>query len=274
MTTEKTKGRNETMTTTRRTVLAAGLGAAAASGIASANAQTAPKTFVLVHGAWHGGWCWRRVADVLQRQGHKVFRPTLTGLGERSHLMSRDINLDTHITDVVNVFLWEDLKDAVLVGHSYAGWVISGVAERVLPRIGAIVFVDAFMPDDGARGLDNTPEFSRRGILAAMEKGEASRPAPSAEFFGVNEKDRAWVDSKTTPQPVGVALQPIRLTGARDRVAKKTYVRAAAYPQEMFDKYLGLCGADKSWRTVEIPCGHDIMVDMPERLAEVLVEVS
>jgi pimeloyl-ACP methyl ester carboxylesterase len=274
MTTEKTKGRNETMTTTRRTVLAAGLGAAAASGVASANAQTAPKTFVLVHGAWHGGWCWRRVADVLQRQGHKVFTPTLTGLGERSHLMSRDFNLDTHITDVVNVFLWEDLKDAVLVGHSYAGWVISGVAERVLPRIGAIVFVDAFMPDDGARGLDNTPEFSRRGILAAMEKGEASRPAPSAEFFGVNEKDRAWVDSKTTPQPVGVALQPIRLTGARDRVAKKTYVRAAAYPQEMFDKYLGLCGADKSWRTVEIPCGHDIMVDMPERLAEVLVEVS
>jgi dienelactone hydrolase len=93
--------------TTRRTVLAAGLSAVAAStSVASANAQTAQKTFVLVHGAWHGGWCWRRVADSLQRQGHKVFTPTLTGLGERSHLMSRDINLDTHITDVVNVFKW------------------------------------------------------------------------------------------------------------------------------------------------------------------------
>ena len=262
------------MTATRRTVIAAGLGAAAASGVASADAQAAQKTFVLVHGAWHGGWCWRRVADVLERQGHKVFTPTLTGLGERSHLMSRDINLDTHITDVVNVLLWEDLKDVVLAGHSYAGWVISGVAERALPRIGAIVFVDAFMPGDGDRGIDNTPEFSRKGILAAMEKGEASRPAPTAEFFGVNEKDRGWVDSKTTPQPVGVALQPVRLTGARDKVAKKTYIRAAAYPQDFFDRYLAICKADKTWRTAEIPCGHDIMVDMPERLAEALVEAA
>jgi pimeloyl-ACP methyl ester carboxylesterase len=262
------------MTTTRRTVLAAGLGAAAASGVAPADAQTTAKTFVLVHGAWHGGWCWRRVADVLGRQGHKVFTPTLTGLGERSHLMSRDINLDTHITDVVNVFLWEDLKDVVLVGHSYGGWVISGVAERVLPRIGSIVFLDAFMPADGTRGLENTSEFSRKGILLALEKGEVSRPSPTAASFSVNEKDRAWVDAKVTPQPVGVALQPIRLTGARDRVAKKTYVRAAAYPQDIFDRYLAICKADKSWRTFEIPCGHDIMVDMPEELAGVLVEVG
>jgi pimeloyl-ACP methyl ester carboxylesterase len=260
------------MTTTRRTVLAAGLGAAAASGVASADAQTAPKTFVLVHGAWHGGWCWRRVADVLERQGHKVFTPTLTGLGERSHLMSRDINLDTHIADIVNVLQWEDLKDVVLAGHSYAGWVISGVAEQALPRIGAIVFIDAFMPGNGDRGIDNTPEIPRKGILAAIEKGEASRPVLPAEFFGVNDKDRAWVDSKTTPQPLGVALQPIRLTGARDKVAKKTYIRAASYPQEFFDKYLAACKADRNWRTVEIPCGHDIMVDMPERLAEALVQ--
>jgi pimeloyl-ACP methyl ester carboxylesterase len=262
------------MTTTRRTVLAAGLGAAAASGVAPADAQTTSKTFVLVHGAWHGGWCWRRVADVLERQGHKVYTPTLTGLGERSHLMSRDINLDTHITDIVNVLLWEDLKNVVLAGHSYAGWVISGVAERALPRIGSIVFVDAFMPADGDRGVDNTPEVPRKGILDAIEKGEPSRPVLPAEFFGVNEKDRAWVDSKTTPQPVGVALQPIRLTGARDKVAKKTYIRAAAYPQEFFDKYLAACKADKSWRTVELPCGHDIMVDMPDQLAAALAEAG
>jgi hypothetical protein len=152
--------------------------------------------------------------------------------------------------------------------------VISGVAERALPRIGSIVFVDAFMPGDGERGVDNTPEVSRKGILAAIEKGEASRPVLPAAFFAVNEKDRAWVDSKTTPQPVGVALQPVRLTGARDKVAKKTYIRAAAYPQDMFDKYLGICKADPTWRTVEIPCGHDIMVDMPERLAEALVEAG
>ena len=262
------------MTTTRRTVLATGISAAAASGAATADAATAPKIFVLVHGAWHGGWCWRRVADVLERQGHKVFTPTLTGLGERSHLMSRDINLDTHITDIVNVFKWEDLKDAVLVGHSYGGWVISGAVERVAPRVASIVFLDAYMPDDGTRGLDNTSAFSRQGILAAIENGDVSRPAPAAALFGINENDRAWVDTMMTPQPLGVALQPIRLTGARDRVAKKTYIRAAAWPQDAFDRYLGICKADPTWRTYEIPCGHDIMVDMPERLAEVLVEVG
>jgi pimeloyl-ACP methyl ester carboxylesterase len=260
--------------TTRRTVLAAGLGAAAAQGVAVADAQTMPKTFVLVHGAWHGGWCWRRVADLLERQGHKVVTPTLTGLGERSHLMSRDINLDTHVTDVVNVLIWEDLKDVVLVGHSYGGWVISGAVERVLPRVASIVFLDAFVPDDGARGLDNTSEFSRKGILAAIENGDISRPPPAAAVFAVNEKDRSWVDSKVTPQPLGVALQPIRLTGARDRVAKKTYIRAAGWPEAIFDRYLSRCRADPAWRTFEMPCGHDVMVDMPERLAEVLQEVA
>jgi len=152
--------------------------------------------------------------------------------------------------------------------------VISGVAEQVLSRLGSIVFLDAFMPDDGTRGLDNTSEFSRKGILAALEKGDVSRPSPTAAMFEVNEKDRSWVDSKMTPQPLGVLLQPIRLTGARDRVAKKTYIRAASHPNPIFDKYLGICKADRTWRTFEIPCGYDVMVDMPERLAEVLVEVA
>ncbi len=265
------------MTTSRRTVTAAmtaAVTAAVTGASASADAAATPKTFVLVHGAWHGGWCWRRVADILERQGHKVFTPTLTGLGERSHLMSRDINLDTHITDIVNVFKWEDLKGAVLVGHSYGGWVISGAVEKVLPRVASIVFLDAYMPDDGTRGLDNTSDFSRKGILAAIDKGEASRPAPHAELFAVNANDRAWVDAMMTPQPLGVALQPIHLTGARDRVAKKAYIRAAAWPQDTFDRYLGICKADPTWRTFEFPCGHDIMVDMPERLAEALVEVG
>jgi pimeloyl-ACP methyl ester carboxylesterase len=232
------------------------------------------KTFALVHGAWHGGWCWRRVADALTRQGHKVFTPTLTGLGERSHLMRRDIDLDTHITDIVNVFRWEDLKDVVLVGHSYGGWVISGAVEQVAPRVASIVFLDAWMPDNGVRGVDNTSTFSRKGILAAIENGDVSRPPPPAELFAVNAHDRGWVDAMMTPQPLGVALQPIHLTGARDRVAKKTYIRAAAWPQEAFDRYLAVCKADPTWRTYELQCGHDVMVDMPERLAEVLVEVG
>src|SRR6478752_8384279 len=117
---------------TRRGILTAigiGLGAISAAAVTTARAQVRPKTFVLVHGSWHGGWCWRRVVDILERAGHKVYAPTLTGLGERSHLMSGLITLDTHVTDVANVIQWENLENIVLVGHSYAGFVVSGVAE-------------------------------------------------------------------------------------------------------------------------------------------------
>jgi pimeloyl-ACP methyl ester carboxylesterase len=132
---------------TRRNAIAMlGAGASAAAALGSARAQATAKPFVLVHGSWHGGWCWRRVADLLDAKGHKVYTPTLTGLGERSHLMSGMITLDTHITDVANVIKWENLQDVVLVGHSYAGFVISGVAERVQPAISSIVFLDAFLP--------------------------------------------------------------------------------------------------------------------------------
>jgi pimeloyl-ACP methyl ester carboxylesterase len=242
-----------------------------------ARAQTGQsKTFVLVHGAWHGGWCWRRVADLLEKQGHKVFTPTLTGVGERSHLMSKDINLDTHITDLVNVFKWEDLKDVCLVVHSYGGWPGSGALEQIGDRVSSIIWLDAFKPENGQRGIDFASEISRKRFLAAVEKGEPGRPAPTAEAFRViSEKDRAWVDSKTTPQPNGVAIQPIKLTGAREKVAKKTYIRAAKYPQPAFDQALAECKADKSWRTFEATdSGHDVMVDAPQWLVDVLLQVS
>jgi pimeloyl-ACP methyl ester carboxylesterase len=254
---------------------AVGAGVAAMSGKTSVTqAQAGARTFVLVHGAWHGGWCWRRVADLLAKRGHKVFAPTLTGLGDRSHLISGSVNLDTHITDVVNVIKWENLTDICLVAHSYGGWPVSGAIEQVPDRIAAVVYLDAFVPEDDQRGLDLASDFSRKGTLTAIEKGEVSRPAPKAETFFVNDKDRAWVDSRLTAQPVGVALQPIRLAGAREKIAKKTYIRAPTYPQPAFDKALAAKKSDPSWRTYEMPSGHDVMVDMPERLVEILLEVA
>ena len=124
---------------------AAGLVAASASGgiIGVARAQAAPNTFVLVHGALSGGWCWRRVSDLLEKKGHKVFSPTLTGLGERSHLLSKDINLETHITDIVNVIKWEDLNNICLVAHSYGGFPASGALEQMGDRVSSIVWVEA-----------------------------------------------------------------------------------------------------------------------------------
>lgn len=261
----------------RRRALAVMGGVTAAAGvnaIGSAQAQAASKTFVLVHGSWHGGWCWSRVARALRNQGHDVYTPTLTGLGERSHLMSGLITLDTHITDVVNVIKWENLENIVLVGHSYAGFVVSGVAERASPAISSIVFLDAFLPENGQKVVDLAPPELRATSLAAIARNEVSRPVPPAKAFGVNDKDQPWVDAKTTPQPALVSVQPIVLTGARDKIGKKTYIRATSYPNPKFDEYFARLKGDQAWRTFGVPCGHDVMVDMPERLAEILVEVG
>lgn len=234
-----------------------------------------PHTFVLVHGAWHGGWCWRRVSGILQGRGHTVFTPTLTGLGERSHLLAKGIDVSTHVTDVANVFQWERLDGAVLCGHSYGGLVVSGVAERVpATAISSIVFLDAFLPDDGDSMLDLTGQAVIDAARAAEQAGAIGVPPRPAEAFKVNEKDRDWVDGLTGLQPIGCFFEKMKLTGARDRIAKKSYIRAADYPNPGFDKALARVKNDPAWRTYGVPCGHDVMVDMPERLAEILEEVA
>lgn len=265
----------------RRTVLLAAAGVVAASGTLDRRAaygqavSNARKTFVLVHGAWHGGWCWRRVADRLEAKGHKVYTPTMTGLGERSHLMRAGIDLDTHIADIVNVFEWEDLTDAVLVGHSYGGWPMSGAIEKLLPRVSSIVYLDANMPVDGEVGTDGQPAASRQALEAALSPGEFSRPPPDVSSFQIADpKDQAWVVGKMTPQPIGVTTQKISLTGARDRVGKKTFIRALRHPSAPFDKALAACKADKSWRVFELDCGHEVMIDQADRLVEILLEVA
>ena len=232
------------------------------------------KTFVLVHGAWHGGWCWCRVADRLRASGHIVFTPTLTGLGERAHLLHPDINLSLHVADVLGLIKCERLNNIVLVGHSYGGFVISGVAEAVANKISSIVFLDAFIPDNGESLLDVVQPAVQDVIQDVLDRGDTTVPVRDAAAFKVNEKDRAWVDSLATPQPIGTMTEKITLTGARERVATKAYIRAAGYPNVSFDKACARTKADRSWRTYEVPCGHDVMIDKPDRLAEILLEVA
>jgi pimeloyl-ACP methyl ester carboxylesterase len=263
---------------TRRAV-AAGAGAGvlgmAAPRARAAPTPAAPTTFVLVHGACHGGWCWRRVADRLGQRGHKVYTPTLTGLGERSHLLSKDVRLATHIADIVNVIRWEGLRDVVLAGHSYGGIIISGVAEQVRPAIRSIVFIDALMPTDGASIADHAGAASRAEIAAALARGELALKPPPASAFRVNRDDRAWVDAMMTPQPIATITDTIALTGARERVPKKTYIRAVRHPHREFDKAYAACKADRSWKTFETAgAGHDLMVDAPDWLTERLLDAA
>jgi pimeloyl-ACP methyl ester carboxylesterase len=232
------------------------------------------KTFVLVHGAWHGGWCWARVAKLLRAQGHIVFTPTLTGLGERAHLLKAGIDLSTHVTDVVNAMKWEALSDVVLCGHSYGGMVISGVAEQMPDAISSIVFLDAFVPRDGEAVTDLTGPAVLEAIEAARARGDIAVPARAASAFNVNEKDCAGVDGLCGPHPIATYFEKMKLTGAVERIARKAYVRAASYANPGFDKALARAKADPTWQTYAVPCGHDVMVDMPERLAEILLEVA
>jgi len=231
-----------------------------------------PYTFVLIHGAWHGGWCWRRVADRLRGAGHAVFTPTLTGLGERAHLLRAGIGLETHIADVVNVFKWEGLADVVLCGHSYGGMIISGVAEEMGAALRAIVFLDAFVPRDGEAVQDLTGPAVREAAAAALARGDLGVPPRPAEAFGVNPDDRAWVDRLCVPQPIATFTDKIALTGAVARVPRKAYVRAASYANPGFDRAFASVRSDPAWRSYEVACGHDVMVDAPERLCEILLE--
>jgi len=229
-------------------------------------------TYVLVHGAWLGAWCWRRVTRLLNAQGHDVFTPTLTGVGERTHLLTPAIDVDTHITDVVNVLKWERLEKIVLVGHSYGGIVVSGVAEQMEKAIAAMVLLDAFYPDNGQSLADLGTKITRDGIEAAVQRGDTVLAPRPAAMFKVNDKDCAWVDALCVPHPIRCFTQKIRLTGAVDRIARKAYIRAAGYPNEGFDAARAKAQA-KGWRMYDVPCSHGVMVDMPEALTTILEEV-
>ena len=230
-------------------------------------------TFVLVHGAWHGGWCWARVAERLQAAGHTVFAPTLTGLCDRSHLLAPTVSLMTHIKDVAGLLDWEELRDVVLVGHSYGGMVITGAADRTADRVRTLVYLDAFYPKHGQCAMDlRAPEQVAATMEAARTRGAGWRiPPTSAATFLVNEADRAWVDSKCTDLPLACFTEPLHLSGAVDRITDRVYIRASGYPSVPFDTALAECRS-AGIACHEIPVGHDVMVDAPEDLTRVLLE--
>jgi len=232
-------------------------------------------TFVLVHGAWHGSWCWSRVRKALQSQGHQVFTPTLTGVGERSHLLSPQVNLDTHIDDVVNLIKWEELSDVILCGHSYGGCVISGVADRLPDRIGALVYLDAFVLE-GGQSLHDTlpPATSKMQLEAAQNVGDGWKVPPiPAEVFNVNAKDREWVNRQCTMQPLATFQQPLRLTGAIHQIRNVTFILATGFEGSPFPPFYERAKT-LGWKTLTVSCGHDVMLDMPDTLSRALMEAG
>jgi pimeloyl-ACP methyl ester carboxylesterase len=237
------------------------------------------KTFVLVHGAWSGGWCYARVAKLLRSRGHRVFTPTLTGVGERSHLAGLfPITCSTHIQDIVNVILWEELHEVVLCGHSYGGMVITGVADALAERIAALVYLDAIIPEAGKSLFDvnRSAEVVAALLKATVAAGGQLAPALPAAAFGTNSADVALVDRLSTPHPLASFCEPVALTGAWLKIAKKTYVRATGWPgyeQLGFLTYQSIAD-DAGWVRLDLPCGHEVMLDAPDTLADILVNAS
>ena len=231
-----------------------------------------PRTFVLLHGAWHGGWCWVRVAERLRARGHRVTTPTLTGLGERAHLMSPDIDLALMTTDLVNHLHWEDLSDVILVGHSFAGHAITGAADQVPERIARLVYLDAMVPESGRAHFDDLPDeiAAERHRLAEVSSGGLSIPAPRAAAFGVTDPaDAAWVESRLTPHPLRSFTTAQTFRGAPGNGLPAEYILCN-------DPVYGALEGARSraralgWPVIELAAGHDAMVTAADALTDLL----
>jgi pimeloyl-ACP methyl ester carboxylesterase len=227
-------------------------------------------SFVLVHGAWIGGWCWREPARGLRKAGHDVYTPTLTGLGERIHLMSPSINLDTHINDIANVIKCEELSDIVLVGHSYGGMVITGVADLMSDRISSLVYLDAFVPENGQSLVSLLPP----GMPVPQPAGEYTLAPLPAAAFGASPEVAAFVDARTTPHPTACFAQPVKVSGQIGNIKKKTYIYANVPAPTTFTPFYEKLKNKPDWKMHTLPCTHIVQLDMPEELTALLLDAA
>ncbi len=230
---------------------------------------------VLVHGAWHGGWCWRRVAQRLQAAGHEVYAPSLTGLGDRAHLLSPSISLTTHITDIVNIISSRDLENVVLCGHSYGGLVISAVADQLPERVAALVYLDALVPEHGQSMFDTIPVAIADGFRAQAAAGDGfSVPPMTAAQFNVYRADVDLMNSKCTPHPLASFAEPVQLTAQIPSRVRRLYVLAEGFEhpgtQAAYARVSGL----REWQTQTMSGGHDLMLDNPSAVTQVLLDCS
>ncbi|HLS57791.1 MAG TPA: alpha/beta fold hydrolase [Zeimonas sp.] len=230
------------------------------------------RTYVLLHGAWHGAWCWKRVAEPLRADGHRVYTPTQTGVGERAHLLSRDITLDVFVDDLVDVLEASDLTDVVLVGHSFGGIGISGAADRVPSRIRHLVYLDALIVENGQSPFSVVPPeiAAARREEARMFSGGISLPVPAPALFGVTDPaDVAWLEANCTPHPLSTYESVLTLRGPVGNGLPATYVAVRPH-------YAPTAAArafarkQANWRYMEIDAGHDAMVTSPQAVLDIL----
>jgi pimeloyl-ACP methyl ester carboxylesterase len=226
-------------------------------------------TLVLVHGSCHGGWCWKKVIPLLKN--HRVYTPTLTGLGEKCHLLREDIDLNTHILDIVQVFEYEELDDVILVGHSYGGMIISGVAEQVPDKIRRLVYLDGYIPEDGKTAFDLIPgledEYKKRA-LNNQGKEWLVQPYDPTVWGVTNTDDIVWMNRHLSPMPLHTHDQPTRINNPATQKILKTYISCTEYKN--FHFMAERAKLQTGWDYHELKTGHDAMITVPNELVQVL----
>ncbi len=241
--------------------------------------------FILVHGAWHGAWCWRRVSEALVRAGHHAHAVTLTGLGERAHLLSSTITLETHISDVINAIEAEEMSDVVLAVHSYAGMLGTAVADRLPGRLKHLVYVDAVVPRPGESWSSTHASTTREARLAAAQASALfSFPAPDPAIFGLADADGEWVKRRQTPHPGHTYSAPLAFDVQRVAAVPRTFVNCTQPPLATIDAIRTRVVDPKFWdgawlagggaRVVELKTGHDPMVSAPQALTQLLLDCA
>jgi pimeloyl-ACP methyl ester carboxylesterase len=233
-------------------------------------------TAVLVHGAFHGGWCWRKVSALLAAQGWTVFAPSLTGLGERAHLATADTSLDTHVQDALALFEAEELSDVVLCGHSAGGSVVTAVADRVPDRVSHLIYLDAVIPHSGESVFDvvgdaeGVPAAFR--ALAVETDGWTVPPVLfTPEAFGVTDPhDAAWLARRMRAHPLRALADPVVLFGAPDLIARQTYVRCEGFPVDYGERMVERASTERKAAVHRTRSGHDLMITDPELVARLI----
>lgn len=242
-------------------------------------APHATTAIVLVHGAWHGAWCWRRVLPLLRSAGVESHAVTLTGVGERAHLLAPTVDLHTHIQDVIGLIEAEELQRVVLVGHSYAGMVITGVADRLQQeRAGLLVhlvYLDAALPRPGDSWSSAHTEDTRQARIAASQSsGGLSFPPPDAALFGLTGDDRDWVNRRQTPQPFRLYQQPLQFDAARVDALPRTFIDCTQPALATIAPSRVRVRSEPGWNVVEMATGHDPMVSEPAALSQILLDIQ
>jgi pimeloyl-ACP methyl ester carboxylesterase len=233
--------------------------------------------FVLVHGTGHGGWCWRFVVPLLRAAGLDVYAPTLTGLGASSHLLHEldRISLDTHVKDVTNMLFFEDLSEVVLVGHSYGGMVITGVAAKEPHRVAQLVYLDAYLPLEGENEIPLWPPDQKEKYRSDLALGIRFRPPLAASMLGITDpKMSEWVQERLTPHPYGTYEDPPASGNSESVSIHRTYIHCTAGPLSSWMEPFAARARKLEWNVHTMAAGHDVMITHPKELVEILLRIA